>query len=132
MAPTVMAVVLAFAGCTSERELVSQKEDHLAAAGFVVQPASTPQRQAMVNRLPPHHFLQRAHGDTVSYVYADPLVCDCLYVGSQQAYARYRSYVQQKELADEQLSAAEAYSDATWDWGAWGPWYPGFVGGFGW
>ncbi len=86
----------------------------------------------MLNNLPPHRFLRRVHGDSVSYVYSDPLVCDCLYVGSQQAYARYQYYLQQKRLADEQLWAAQQYSDSAWDWGAWGPWYPGFVMGPGW
>jgi hypothetical protein len=132
VAPLLLASILAITGCVTQQEQVSQKEDNLAAAGFVVQPANTPGRQAMINRLPPHRFLRRVQGDTVSYVYSDPLVCDCLYVGSQQAYGRYQSYLQQKRLADEQLSAAQAYSDATWDWGAWGPWYPGFAVGPGW
>lgn len=129
LVPILLMTILAFTGCTTPREEVSQKEDNLAAAGFVEQPANTPQRQAMVNQLPPHRFLRRVHGDTVSYVYADPLVCDCLYVGSQQAYDRYRLYLQQKQLADEQQWSAEQYSDGGWDWGAWGPWYPGFIMG---
>jgi hypothetical protein len=33
----------------------------------------------MLNRLPPHTFAQRVNGDAVHYVYADPLVCGCLY-----------------------------------------------------
>jgi hypothetical protein len=94
-----------------------------------VQPANTPERQAMLNRLPPHHFMRREHNEIVSYVYADPLVCDCLYVGSQDAYGRYRAYVQQKKLADEQEMTAQLYSDSAWDWGGWGPWGPGFAWG---
>jgi hypothetical protein len=87
----------------------------------------------MLSRLPPHHFVRRAHGDTVSYVYADPLVCDCLYVGSQQAYDQYRLHVQQQHIADEQEMTAQMYSDPSWNWGAWGPWGAGygFDGGFG-
>lgn len=132
LAPILLVTVLAFTRCATPREDVSQKEDNLAAAGFVVQLASTPQRQAMLNHLPPHRFLRRIHGDTVSYVYADPLVCDCLYVGSQQAYDKYQRYLQQKQLANEQQWTAEQYSDGGWDWGAWQPWYPGFVVGPGW
>jgi hypothetical protein len=122
----ILLSILALAGCETPRQVVSQKEDNLAAAGFVVQPSNTPERQAMLNRLPPHRFLLRTHGNTVSYVYADPLVCDCLYIGSQQAYNQYRLHIQQQHLADEQEMTAQMYSDAAWDWGGWGPWGPGY------
>ena len=124
-----LAAALSLTACATPQEIVADKEDHLAAAGFVQRPANTPARQAMLNRLPPHHFVRTVRGDTVAYVYADPLVCDCLYVGSEQAYGAYQRYVQQRELADEQETTAELYSDSTWDWGAWGP-YGGY-GGFG-
>lgn len=123
--------IVNLAGCVTAREAVSQKEDHLAAAGFIVRPANTPERQQMLNRLPPHRFVQRTHGDTVHYVYADPLVCDCLYVGSQQAYNKYQQYLQQKSLADEQETTAQMYSDPMWNWGAWGPWGMGYGFGYG-
>jgi hypothetical protein len=132
MAGILLASLLGLAACESPQQRVSEKEDHLAAAGFVVQPANTPQRQAMLSRLPPHKFLQRPHGNETSFVYADPLVCDCLYVGSQQAYDRYKLYLEQKQLADERQTTAELYSDSAWDWGYWGPWYPGFGPGPGW
>lgn len=121
-----LTFILALAACESPQQRVSQKEDSLAAAGFVVRPANTPQRQSMLTQLPPHHFVQRVHGNTVTYVYADPLVCDCLYVGDQQAYNRFRLHVQQQRLADEQEMTAQMYSNATWDWGGWGPWEPGW------
>jgi hypothetical protein len=124
-----LAGVLAVAGCASPQQIVAQKEDNLAAAGFVVRPANSPERQAMLDRLPPHHFVTQTHGDHVDYVYADPLVCDCLYVGSQQAYDQYRFEAQQKKLADEREMTAQLYSDPGWEWGAWGPWGPGY--GFG-
>jgi hypothetical protein len=123
----------ALAACQTQQQIVSAREDNLAAAGFIVRPANTPERQAMLNRLPPHKFVQRVNGDMVHYVYADPLVCGCLYVGTQQAYNQYRRDQQQKNLADEQQMAAQSYSDAVWNWNAWGPWGPvgpyGFVYG---
>ena len=93
----------------------------------------------MLNRLPPHKFVQRVNGDVVHYVYADPLVCGCLYVGTQQAYNQYKANQLQQNLADEQQMTAQTYSDASWNWAAWGPWTPagpgfGFVYGppYGW
>ena len=64
--------VFAIAACQSQSALVTQKEDNLAAAGFMVRPANTPERIAMLNRLPPHQFVQRVNRDAVHYVYADP------------------------------------------------------------
>ncbi len=89
----------------------------------------------MLNKLPPHHFVQRVHGDDVHYVYADPLVCNCLYVGSQQAYGAFKLHQQQRNIANEQELTAAQYSDASWNWGAWGPdagFGVGFGPGFGW
>jgi hypothetical protein len=122
-----LIVVFAIAACQSQSALVTRNEDNLAAAGFVVRPANTPERIAMLNRLPPHQFVQRVNGDVVHYVFADPLVCGCLYVGTQQAYSQYTLHQQQQNLADEQLMTAQTYTDTAWNWGAWGPWEaPGF------
>jgi hypothetical protein len=113
--------------CESPQQRVEQREDLLSAAGFIVRPANTPERQAMLHRLPPHKFVQRVNGDVIHYVYADPLVCGCLYVGTQQAYNQYKANQLQQNLADEQSMTAQTYSDASWNWGAWGPWTgPGF------
>jgi hypothetical protein len=119
----------ALTACETQQQRVEQREDLLAAAGFIVRPANTPERQAMLHRLPPFKFVQRVRGDVVHYVYADPLVCGCLYVGTQQAYNQYKANQLQKQLADEQQMTAETYSDTAWNWGAWGP-YPGPGFGF--
>jgi hypothetical protein len=132
-----IALLLAIQGIIGCRtQVIQEKEDSLAAAGFILRPANTPERVAMLKRLPPNRFLRREHGDTVHYVYADPIVCGCLYVGTQEAYQQYLRDRQQKEIADQQQLAAQEYSDASWNWGAWGPWGPGYgfgyPGGFGW
>ena len=98
----------------------------MAAAGFIVKPANTPKRQEMLSRLPANKFVQRVHDDNVNYVYADPFVCKCLYIGSQQAYGAFMKHEQDQRLADEQQLSAQMYSDAAWEWDAWGPWGPGF------
>ena len=123
----IVALTLALStvsACLTPQQAVTLREDDLSAAGFTVKPANTPERQAMLNRLPPHKFVRRVDGDTVHYVYADPLVCDCLYVGTEQAYNQYKRDQQQKHLVDEQQMAAEMYADPAWNWGAWGPFGP--------
>ena len=133
-ATTCALVLLAgLAGCETQQQVVAAKEDSLAAAGFTQVPANTPARMTMLSRLPANHFIRRVRGDTVTYVYGDPLVCNCLYVGSQQAYGQYVAVKQQQRIANEQSLAAQQYSDAQWDWAGWGGglFGPGFGYGVG-
>jgi hypothetical protein len=123
---------LGLIGCATPQQQVAQKEDYLAAAGFTVRPANTPARQKMLISLPSHRFVQRPHKDSISYIYADPLVCNCLYVGSQMAYDQYKLLMQQQHMADEQAMTAQMYANPNWDWGAWGPYGPDFGAGLGW
>ncbi len=130
--PVLCAAVLVLSACATPQEQVASKEDKLIAAGFVARPADTPQRQALLKRLPPHHFVMKdLHGQYV-YLYADPLVCGCLYVGKDAAYTQYKKMIFQQNLADEQQTAAQLYSDPAWSFDGWGgPWGPGFGAGFG-
>jgi hypothetical protein len=127
----VAAGIASISACETPQERVTHREDNLAAAGFVIRPANTPERRAMLAKLPAHHFVRRQKNDTVYYVYADPLVCGCLYVGSQQAYGNYRDQQRQQHLVDEQQMTAVEYSDNAWNWGAWGPWGPEYSFGYG-
>ena len=128
---TVAMAAIVLAACQTQQQLITQHEDKLSAAGFIVKPANTPERQAMLKKLPPNKFIQRTSGDSVHYVYADPIVCGCLYVGSQQAYNQYRANELAQHLADEQQLTAQSYSDDAWTWNAWGPVYPGWGPGYG-
>lgn len=98
---------------------VQNKEDMLAAAGFRIVPADTSQRQASLASLPPHKFVQRVRNGNIIFTYADPTICDCLYVGNQAAYDRYRANVFAKNLANEQQETAVMNEDL--DWGLWLP-----------
>ena len=111
-----MLVVLSAAAvaCTP----VQNKEDMLAAAGFTLVPANNPQRQASLSSLPPHKFVHRVRNNAVVFIYADPTICDCLYVGNQAAYDRYRQDVFAKNMADEQQMTAQITEG---EWGTWGP-----------
>jgi hypothetical protein len=123
----VSSLAMALAACETTAERVGNKEDTLAAAGFTVLPANTPARQAELHKLPANKFVRKADGDKTEYVYADPVVCDCLYIGDQKAYGAYRQDLLSKRIADEEQMAALTYQDS-WDWGGWdwGPWGAGW------
>ena len=133
--PALLAVALgvfAVSACETQQDRISSREDLLSAAGFIIKPANTPERQAMLKRLPPNQFVQRVSGNDVHYVYADPVVCGCLYIGTQQDFAQYVSN-QQLDFEQAQRIAYLNYYDAAWNWDAWGPWGPlGPVYGPGW
>jgi hypothetical protein len=131
MLAAVLAPALLLGACVTPEQRVARTEDRLAAAGFVQVPATTPARQAMLQRLPPHRFLRSVRGDVVTYAYADPTQCNCLYLGTQEAYGEYRRAMEERRLANTRLLAAQIYSDANWNWGEWGPWGGGFNGPFG-
>jgi hypothetical protein len=108
------AMCVAASACTP----VQNKEDMLAAAGFTLVPANTPQRQISLSSLPPHKFAHQVRNGAVVFIYADPTICDCLYVGNQAAYDRYRQNVFAKNLAGEQQMTAQI-NEGEWD--GWGP-----------
>jgi hypothetical protein len=114
----IIAACVAVSACAAQ---VQNKEDMLAAAGFTLVPANTPQRQTALATLPPHKFVRQVRNNTVIFTYADPTICDCLYVGNQAVYDRYRSEVFAKNLANEQQMTAQINE---MNWGPWGPgWY---------
>ena len=47
----------------------------------------------------PHKLIRRTADGKAYYVFADPSSCKCLYVGSEDAYAKYKALVQRQEDA---------------------------------
>jgi hypothetical protein len=115
---------LAATACNDGSKAVMNKEDMLAASGFKFVPANTPARQQAFRRLPPHKFIREVRGDKVLYVYADPTICVCIYVGGQKAYGNYRARVFDKQIADEQQMIASDMYMANWNWTLWSDGYP--------
>jgi hypothetical protein len=116
-----LGLCVAVAACQNPQQVIANKEDMMVAAGFKFVPANTPARQMSFKQLPPHKFAREIKDGRVFYVYPDPTVCVCLYVGDQNAYANYRKNMISKQLADEQQMTAqtmEMYNN--WDWGPWG------------
>ena len=116
-ASLLVLATLGVAACESPQQRINDKENMLAAAGFKVVPANTPARQAALKQLPPNRFSREVRGDRVFYIYPDPTVCGCLYVGNQNAFGTYRAAVFAKNLADEQAMTA---NEMSMDWGPWG------------
>jgi len=100
MRPTLwMALIglaLGLGGCAIT---VANTEGLLAQAGFRAIPADTPQRAEHLQTLPAHKLIRRKTDGKLYYVYADPSECKCMYVGSESAYAKYKTLVQGQDEA---------------------------------
>lgn len=95
-------------------------EQLLAAVGFQMKLADTPEKLANLRTLTPRRTLiPQAQDDRVYYIYADPDLCECLYVGTSAQYQR----ALQKSLETDQLIAIQQQQPIVW--GLWGAW-PGF------
>jgi hypothetical protein len=119
----VLAVILA--GCAAiQNQQAIETERLLAAAGFQMRFADTPEKLRHLKTLTQRKLTPHQRDDKVYYVYADATSCECLYVGTEKAYQRYQNLALQKEIAEEQRVAAQMNEDAAMDWGMWGPWGP--------
>ncbi len=116
-----LAALAVCAGVASCSGPVQTKEDLMAAAGFKLVPANTPQRQASLAALPPHKFVHQVRDNVVIFVYADPTICDCMYVGNQAVYDRYRQTVLARNIANEQQMQQMMADMNQMDWSPWGP-----------
>ena len=131
-----LAAVGVLAACQTSHQRILDHENDLAAAGFLLRPADTAERRALLAQLPAHRFVQRVKDGRVHYVYADPSVCQCLYVGTEAAYGQYQQNKQSKaevkeverdlkrhnNAAEDDDLNAQVYSDPAYHWEAWGPW----------
>ena len=114
-----LALPLLASACATLQERVAGEEAILAASGFHARAADTPQRAALLQRLPAHRVvLQPTHGRDL-YLFADPLVCGCLYVGSAAAYRLYSEQMAQRRLADGQRLTAQVNPDPDWSLDGW-------------
>ncbi|MEO8603527.1 MAG: hypothetical protein ABI629_13210 [bacterium] len=119
----VLVAALVF-GCTAMRRDEADKvESTLAAAGFKMRPADTPEKLAKLQALPLRKLTSRVKDGEPIYFYADPDFCKCLYAGSQGDFARYKQLAIQQRIAQEQMEAAEMNENTAMDWGMWGPFW---------
>ena len=108
-----VAALVAFAASCSTTQ---QTENLLSAAGFKATPATTAQQQAHLKTLPANKVTMVVRDGKTYYVYPDKTQ-QVLYVGQDAQYQEYQKLRLQKQMAQEQVQAADMNSE---DWGGWG------------
>jgi hypothetical protein len=115
---TVLGIVLA--GCAAvQKSDATDTEQMLAAAGFNMRPADTPEKLAHLKTLTQRKLISHERDGKVYFVYADADNCKCLYAGNQENYQSY-------EKLSVKQNIAEMNEAAPMDWGMWGPWDEGW------
>ena len=111
----ISAVCAAVAACESNAKF---RENMLSAAGFKPVPPTTTAQQASLKSLPPHKLVQTTRKGKVVWVYSDPTICGCLYVGGPAAHAAYLNKLNQQQQLD-MMSIEIPPETVSWDAGAW-------------
>jgi hypothetical protein len=120
-----LAIVLA--GCGAIQNLQDNQaagtEKLLMAAGFRVLVPDNPEKQDHLRTLTQQKLLPVRRHDRVYYLFADASVCQCLYIGDEKAFQRYRGLAAEQQLADQRQVLEGMESEVMWDaYGPWGPW----------
>src|SRR6266545_3025297 len=102
-----LLTTLALGGCAAlQRGEIASTEQLLAAAGFTMQPADTPERLAQLEAMPAHKLVTQGEEGHAVYAYADPGSCKCVYVGGRGEYSTYTELARQAEIARQLRRAA--------------------------
>jgi hypothetical protein len=111
----VSALCVAAAGCESNTKF---KEDMLASSGFKQTRPNTPVQLASMKSLPPHKLTKTTYKGKTVWVYPDPTICACLYVGNQVA---YDAYVQRQRQRNQLDAATVTVPEQAmgWDFAPW-------------
>ena len=112
-------------GCSTNSQAI-ETERLLAAAGFQMRLADTPDKLTRLTAQPQRTLVPHNQDGKIMYSYADAKVCKCIYVGTERAYGRYQKLALVHEDSVRRLQAAQYQEDAAMDmstWGPWGPWW---------
>jgi len=109
-------------GCVTQE--IKQTEPLLAASGFKIKFAETPEQISNLQSMTPHTLVPHDKDGETLWVYADPKVCKCVYVGNEKAYQEYEKLAFKQRLANQQQMTAAMNEDAAMNWGLWGGWGP--------
>ena len=118
------ALLALMAGCATTTTSTEDKRSMLVAAGFKTVTPKTAAQQQKLQKLKVGQVAQIQKNGKTYYVVADP-PRNVVYVGGPTEYQAYQQLRAQRQLAEENLEAAEMYQDAAmrWDtWGGWGRW----------
>jgi len=93
LSKSIATAAIALAGYVADlsAQQVTPPNNLFTAAGFEVRYADTPVKFAHLKRFPPDKLVTRTRNGKTYYIYADPNICRCAYVGTLAAYRAFQS-----------------------------------------
>lgn len=115
----ILALGLLFlaAGCATTKHT----ETFLAAAGFKVVAASTPQQEQKLKSLPPGKITTVQRNGKTYYVFPDA-AHNRIYLGTSNEYQNYLQIVADNQIAEQDRMGAEVAAADGEDFNDWGSW----------
>jgi hypothetical protein len=89
---SVLLAVGLFGGGAAAQQTQEATDMHLEDAGFVMR-AATPHQLDRVRLLPPRKFVARTVNGRRYFLYADPELCKCVFLGDELAMTNYQNMV---------------------------------------
>ncbi|MET0878762.1 MAG: hypothetical protein ABWY14_16595 [Tardiphaga sp.] len=80
---------------TPSAPFLEKNDFYLKSAGFKVRFANDPKGQEALRKLPSHRMVVHATPNGPRYLYADPVTCVCIFVGSRDNWLSYRDILNQ-------------------------------------
>ena len=105
-----------------QRSEAIKTERVLAAVGFQMKMADTPEKLAIVHGMTQRKLQPHDEDGEVFFVYADALECNCVSGGTEAAHQRYPQRALEQKLADQARETAEMNENAAMEWNTWGTW----------
>jgi len=127
MVLSLLAAIFILSGCAAiQGEQAKSTEELLAAAGFQIVSADTPEELKMLNSVAPNKIQFSVRDNKPLYWYTDPNNCQCIWTGDQAAYDRYQQMVYESNIVNEEEETAMMAEQAEFGPGLWGwaggPW----------
>ena len=79
-----------------------QMDEMLVSAGFQLHKADTPKKLSCIKLLPQNELVHKMYNDKIFYFYVDGSSCQCVYVGDEKAYLRFKQLVKEENM-DERI-----------------------------
>ena len=86
-------------GCAGTGKMTAfQTDEMLVRAGFQLRTADTPEKRDFLKSLPKNRFLHKMRKDKEIYFYVNDASCQCMYVGNEKAYQRFKESVKENQM----------------------------------
>ena len=118
-------------GCAlMQSEKVDNTEKLLAAAGFKMILANTPEKMDHLKTLSQYKLVTQQKDGVTHYIYADAANCRCFYWGQEDTYQAFLILQKKSSISDDDRMTSQMNENEYLDWGTMGYGMGGYGEGF--